>query len=142
MVKSKNLILAAIIISVCSVSFLLLLAGSSVPVFTVKELMDHPRSDSYVNRNIQLIGTVKQVNSTGFFIADPEDVDNATLIIYINSTNVIKPTGFTTEKTVLIEGKLISTKNIWKLKATTISTKCPSKYQQEDAYALNKIKEI
>ncbi len=132
MVKSKNFILSAIIISVCGVSFLFLLASSSVPVFTVKELMDHPRSDTYLNRNIQLIGTVEQVNDTGFFITDPDDIDNASLIIYINSTNVVKPTGFAKEKTVLIEGKLLSTKNIWKLKATTISTKCPSKYQQED----------
>ena len=132
MVKSKNLILATIIISVCGFSFLFLLTSSSVPVFTVKELMDHPQSDSYVNRNIQLIGTVKQFNSTGFFITDPDDVDNASLIIYINATNVEKPTGFTTEKNVLVEGKLLSTKNIWTLRATTISTKCPSKYQQEE----------
>ena len=131
MVKSKNVILAAIIILICGGAFLFLLTGSSVPVFTVKELMDHQQSDSFINRNIQLIGIVQQVNNTGFFINDPEDVNNASLIIYINATNIEKPAGFEPGKTVLVEGKLISTNSMWKFKATMISTKCPSKYQDE-----------
>ena len=129
MVKSKNVILAVIIILICTGSFLFLLGSSSVPVFTVKELMDHKRSDSFINRNIQLIGDVQQVNSTGFFITDPDDVNNISLIIYINATNVEKPAGFEPGKTVLVEGKLISTTSMWKLKASMISTKCPSKYE-------------
>ena len=130
MVKSKNAILAAIIIIVCTGAFLFLLGSSSVPVFTVKELMDHKRSDSFINRKIQLIGDVQDVNSIGFFITDPDDVNNASLIIYINATNVEKPAGFESGKTVLVEGKLLSTTSMWKFKASMISTKCPSKYQE------------
>ncbi|MHA2203061.1 MAG: cytochrome c maturation protein CcmE domain-containing protein [Candidatus Hodarchaeales archaeon] len=129
MVKSKNVILAAFIILICGGAFMFLLAGSSVPVFTVKELMDQQQPDSYINRNIQLIGIVQQVNNTGFNITDPDDVNNTFLIIYINATNVEKPIGFETGKTILVEGKLISTTGMWKFKATMISTKCPSKYQ-------------
>lgn len=132
MVKSKNVILAAFIILICGGAFMFLLVSSSVPVFTVKELMDHSQPDSYINRNIQLIGIVQQVNNTGFNITDPDDVTNASLIIYINSTNVEKPLGFETGKTILVEGKLISTINTWILKASMISTKCPSKYQEEE----------
>lgn len=131
LIKSKNIVLAAVIILVCGGAFLFLLVGSSVPVFTVKELMDHPQHDSFINRNIQLIGIVQQVNGTGFFITDPEDVTNASLIIYINATNVDKPAGFESGKTILVEGKLIKTTNVWLLRASMISTKCPSKYQEE-----------
>ena len=130
MVKTKNLILAGTIIVISSGAILLLMASSSVPMFTVKELMDHPNSDSYLNRKIQLIGVVDLVNDTGFYITDPDDLDNITLVIYINATNVERPTGFAQEKTVLIQGKLLSITDMWKLKASSISTKCPSKYQE------------
>ena len=131
MVKSKNVIISAIIIIISGGAVLFLLTGSSVPIFTVKELMDQKQPDSYINRNIQLIGIVQQVNNTGFFITDPDDINNTSLIIYINATNVEKPVGFENGKTVLVEGKLISTIGMWKFKATLISTKCPSKYQDE-----------
>ncbi|MHA2247796.1 MAG: cytochrome c maturation protein CcmE domain-containing protein [Candidatus Hodarchaeales archaeon] len=131
MVKSKNAVLAAIIIIICAGAFLFLLTSSSVPIFTVKELMDQQQPDSYINRNIQLIGIVQKVDDTGFNITDPDDVNNPSLIIYINATNVEKPIGFETGKTVLVEGRLISTTGKWKFKATMISTKCPSKYQDE-----------
>lgn len=131
MVKSKNVLISALVIIICGGAFLILLTSSSVPIFTVKELMDHPRSNSFINRNIQVIGIAQQINQSGFFIADPEDVLNVSLVIYINSTNVERPVGFESGKTVLIEGKLLSTTGIWKFKATMISTKCPSKYQDE-----------
>ncbi|UCE13931.1 MAG: cytochrome c maturation protein CcmE [Candidatus Heimdallarchaeota archaeon] len=131
MVKPKNVVIAALIIVICGGALLILLTSSSVPVFSVKELMDHPRSDSFINKNIQVIGIAQQINRSGFFITDPEDVLNMSLRIYINSTNVERPVGFESGKTVLVEGKLISTTTIWKFKATMISTKCPSKYQDE-----------
>ncbi|MFX0205096.1 MAG: cytochrome c maturation protein CcmE [Candidatus Hodarchaeota archaeon] len=131
MIKPKNVGIAAVIIVICGGAFLILLTSSSVPVFTVKELMDESRPDSFINRNIQLIGVVQQVNSTGFFVTDPENLINASLIIFINATNVEKPAGFESGKTVLIEGKLISTTGIWTLRASMISTKCPSKYVDE-----------
>jgi len=130
-VKPKNVVIASLIIIICGGVFLILLSSSSVPVFTVKELVDHPRSDSFINRNIQVIGIVQQINRSGFFITDPEDISNVSLIIYINATHVERPVGFESGKTVLIEGKLISTVGMWKFKATMISTKCPSKYQDE-----------
>ncbi len=129
MVKTKNIVLASSIILVSAGALLILLASSSVPIFSVKELMDHPSYESYVNRKIQLVGVVQQIESDGFLINDPEDNDNASLIIYINSTSVEKPTGFELGKTVLVEGKLLSTKNLWTFKASLISTKCPSKYK-------------
>jgi len=131
MIKTKNLILGAIVIVVCAGSFFFLLASSSVPIFTVKELMVHPQSESYMNRNIQLIGVVQGINTTGFLIYDPDDVDNVSLVIYINTSNVVRPSGFESGRTILAEGKLISISNIWKFRATMISTKCPSKYQSD-----------
>ena len=129
MVKAKNVIIAVIILSVCFGAFLILLTNSSVPTFSVKELMDHQSSNSYLNRNIQLVGVVQEVNSTGFFIADP---DNASLSVYINTTGTYRPAGVEPGKKVLVEGKLVSTTNVWKLKAILISTVCPSKYEQEE----------
>ncbi|UCG03815.1 MAG: cytochrome c maturation protein CcmE [Candidatus Heimdallarchaeota archaeon] len=131
MIKPRNIGIAAVIIIICGGAFLILLTSSSVPVFTVKELMDESRPDSFINRNIQLIGVVQQANTTGFFVTDPDDVNNASLTIFVNATNVEKPAGFESGKTVLIEGKLVSTTNIWKLRASMISTKCPSKYVDE-----------
>ncbi|MFX0085807.1 MAG: cytochrome c maturation protein CcmE [Candidatus Hodarchaeota archaeon] len=129
MVNAKNTIIASFIIIICSGGFLLLLANSSVPMFTVKELMDNPRPESLINKKIQIIGVVKTFNSTSFYIYDPEDVSNESLLIYVNSTNVERPTGFEIGRTVLIEGKLLTISNIWKFRASSISTKCPSKYQ-------------
>ncbi|MHA2203047.1 MAG: hypothetical protein ACW991_05110 [Candidatus Hodarchaeales archaeon] len=129
MVKSTNVIFAIIILFVCAGAFLFLLTSSTVPIFSVKGLKNHSQPDSFLNRNIQLVGVVQQINSTSFFITDPEDVTNASLIIYINATNVEKPVGFESGKTILVEGKLISTVGMWKLKASMISTKCPSKYE-------------
>lgn len=133
MIKTKNLFLGAFIIVVCAGSFFFLLASSSVPIFTVKELMVHPDTESYVNRNIQLIGVVQGINETeeSFLIYDPDDVDNVSLVIYINATNVIIPPGVEASRTILVEGKLISMVNIWSFKASMISTKCPSKYQSD-----------
>lgn len=130
MTKPKNIILATSIIIVCSGAFLLLLTSSSVPLFTVKELMDHSNSESLINKKIQIIGKIQQINTTGFFITDPEDVDNVSLIVYINSTNVEKPTGFESGRNVVVEGKLLTISSIWKFRASSISTKCPSKYQE------------
>ncbi|MFX0124257.1 MAG: hypothetical protein ACFFAE_11515, partial [Candidatus Hodarchaeota archaeon] len=66
-----------------------------------------------------------------FYINDPDDVTNLSLEIYINATNVEIPAGVESGKTILVEGKLISTSEPWILKATMISTKCPSKYQDD-----------
>ncbi|MHA2297760.1 MAG: hypothetical protein ACXAEU_01965 [Candidatus Hodarchaeales archaeon] len=133
MVKPKNAIIAFIVILVCTGAFLLLLANTSIPTFTVKELMDASSDDSYIGRHVQLIGVVNQIDAGGFFLTDPEDTDNSSLVIYVEAINVEKPTGFVIGKTVLVEGELLSTTSSWKFKATLISTKCPSKYQSEDA---------
>lgn len=130
MIKSKNLIFAIIILFVSVSALLFLLSSSSVPIFSVKELKSHSQPDFFLNHNIQVVGVVQEINSTGFFITDPEDVTNSSLIIYINATNVEKPAGFESGKTILVEGKLISTTGMWKLKASMISTKCPSKYSE------------
>ncbi|MHA2224069.1 MAG: hypothetical protein ACXAC8_02620 [Candidatus Hodarchaeales archaeon] len=129
MIKAKNGVIATIIILVGVVSFIFLLSSSVVSSFTVKQLMDYSQPESLMNQKIQLIGVVKDDNATGFFLTDPDDRDNASLRIYINSTGVEIPTGFVVNKTVLVEGKLLSTTNSWKLKAVLISTKCPSKYE-------------
>jgi hypothetical protein len=129
LVNAKNTIIASSIIIICAGGFLLLLANSSVPMFTVKELMDNPRPESLINKKIQVIGVVKTFNSTSFYITDPEDVSNGFLLIYVNAANVERPTGFEIGRTVLIEGKLLTISNIWRFRASSISTKCPSKYQ-------------
>lgn len=129
MIKSKNLILGSSIILVCTGAFFLLLMNSSIPVFSVKELMDHPQSGSFINRNIQVVGVVQEYNSTGFYITDPLDVENNSLIMYINSTGAARPPGFEIDRTVLVEGKFLSMTDVWTLKARMISTKCPAKYK-------------
>lgn len=130
MIKAKNGIIGTFIIIISVVLFLFLLSSSVVSSFTVKQLMDYSQPDSLMNQKIQLIGVVKDNDPPiGFFLTDPDDRDNVSLIIYINSTGVERPTGLVNNKTVLVEGKLISTTNSWKLKAVLISTKCPSKYE-------------
>ena len=128
MIKTKNLLIAGITIIICGGALLLLLTGSSVPIFSVKEAMDHPQPESLIERKIQIVGVVKDSNTTHFSINDPEDVDNLSLIIYINATNVEIPVGFETGKTVLVEGKLLSVGENWLFRASMVSTKCPSKY--------------
>ncbi|MFX0125835.1 MAG: hypothetical protein ACFFAE_19590, partial [Candidatus Hodarchaeota archaeon] len=122
MIKPKNVVIASVIIIICGGAFLMLLTSSSVPIFTVKELMDNLLSDSFLNRKIQVIGVVKGgINITGFYINDPDDVTNLSLEIYINATNVEIPAGVESGKTILVEGKLISISKPWILKATMIS---------------------
>jgi len=128
LIKTKNLFLAGITIIIGGGALLVLLAGSSVPVFSVKEAMDHPRPESLLERKIQIVGVVRDMNVTHFSINDPEDVDNISLIIYINATNVEIPVGFEIGKKVLVEGKLLSIGENWLFRASMISTKCPSKY--------------
>ncbi len=127
--KNINIVLASIIIIICGGALFLLLAQASIPIFSVKELMDHPDSESYIDRKIQLVGVVIESNGTHFSLNDPQDVDNVSLIIYVEAINVEKPTGFEIGKTVLVEGKLLSTDDSWNFKALMISTKCPSKYE-------------
>jgi hypothetical protein len=128
-IKYKNLLLGGTIITICGGALLLLLAGSSVPIFSVKEIMTHEEPESLIERKIQVVGVVKEFNETHFSMNDPEDVNNSTLIIYINATNVEVPVGFEIGKTVLVEGKLLSIGDKWIFRASIISTKCPSKYE-------------
>ncbi|MFW9778319.1 MAG: cytochrome c maturation protein CcmE [Candidatus Heimdallarchaeota archaeon] len=128
MVKTTQLVFSGIIIAISVGAISLLLTESSIPVFTVREIMEHPNSESFLDRKIQLIGTVADVNRTGFYILDPDDPTNLSLMIYVNSTNVGKPNGFEPGKNVLVEGKLISTSGLWLFRANMISTKCPREY--------------
>ncbi len=128
MIKTKNIVVSAVIIAISAGALFFLLASSSIPIFTVKELIDHPQAESFIDRKIQLIGVVKTSNGTNFYVNDPDDVNNGSLIIYIEAFNVEKPTGFEIGKTVLVEGQLLSKDNLWTFKASMISTKCPSKY--------------
>lgn len=127
-VNNKN-IAAVIVILVCGGAFLILLTSSSVPIFSVQELMDLPEPESYLDRKIQIVGNVTEMNSTHFIIIDPEVENNGSLFIQVIAINVEKPVGFQLDKTVLIEGKLLTIGNTWTFKASMISTKCPSKYQ-------------
>ena len=129
MVKTKNLLLTTFIIVACVGAFFILLASSSVPLFTVKELMGHPQPESFIDKKIQLIGNVSQIIGANFSIIDPDDISNESLIIYVEAFNVERPSGFALGKRVLVEGKLISIGNVWTFKASMISTKCPSKYK-------------
>ncbi|MHA2289898.1 MAG: cytochrome c maturation protein CcmE domain-containing protein [Promethearchaeota archaeon] len=128
MANTKNIFLAGAIIAVCAGALFILFVGSSVPIYSVKELMDDPKAESYIDRRIQIVGNVTEINTTHFTIIDPEVVD-ASLKICVESGNVEKPTGFQLDRTVVVEGKLLSIENIWTFKASMISTKCPSKYQ-------------
>lgn len=129
LIKTKNLLLAGIIIIISGGAILMLLASSSVPVFSVKEAMDYSQPESLIERKIQIVGVVKDFNSTHFSMNDPIDVNNISLIIYVNATEVEKPIGFEVGRTVLVEGKLLNINENWLFRASMISTKCPSKYE-------------
>ena len=129
MVHLRNVIIAAVLVIACIGAIGYLLLESSVPVYSVQELMDKPDAESLIGRRIQVVGTVIETNTTGFKIRDPEDTNNTGPTIWIEDINVERPTGFEMGKTLLVEGKLLST-TIWKFKATMISTKCPSKYTE------------
>ena len=127
MVNNKN-IAAGIVVLVCAGALLILLTGSSVPIFNVQELMDHPEPESYIDRKIQIVGNVTEMNATHFTIIDPQVENSGSLFIQVIANNIVKPVGFQVDKTVVVEGKLLSISNIWQFKASMISTKCPSKY--------------
>ncbi len=128
MANAKNILLAGAVIAVCVGALFILLVGSSVPIYSVKELMDDPKAESFIDRRIQIVGNVTEINSTHFTIIDPQ-VENTSLKIYVVAVNVERPTGLELDRTVVVEGKLLSITNIWTFKASMISTKCPSKYQ-------------
>ncbi|MHA2052589.1 MAG: cytochrome c maturation protein CcmE domain-containing protein [Candidatus Hodarchaeales archaeon] len=129
MTKPKNLILAGAVILISTGALFFLLISSSVPIFSVKEIIDHPNPDSYLNRKIQLVGIVQNSNESHFSLYDPDDPTNTSLIILVEAINIEKPTGFEVDKMVLVEGKLLDISDNWTFKASMISTKCPSKYQ-------------
>lgn len=131
MVKTKNLAISFGVISVCVLAIFSLLTSSTIPIFTVAELMDNSSSDKYQNKTIQLIGVISSFNGTDFYVNDPDDPNNTNYVMYIYAENVQKPVGFVIGKSVLIEGKLSSINNLWSLKASMISTKCPSKYDSD-----------
>ncbi|MFX1511438.1 MAG: cytochrome c maturation protein CcmE [Promethearchaeota archaeon] len=130
MVKPLNIAIALALVIVCVGAIGYLLLESSVPIYSVQELMDKSDIESLIGKRIQVVGTVVETNASGFKIRDPEDTNNTGPIIFIEDINVERPTGFEIGKTVLVEGKLLST-TFWKFKATLISTKCPSKYLEE-----------
>jgi cytochrome c-type biogenesis protein CcmE len=127
--EPKNLVLAGAVILISVGALFFLIASSSVPIFSVKEIMDHPDPNSYIDRKIQLVGIVQSPNGTHFSLYDPDDPTNTSLVINIEASNVIKPSGFAVDKMVLVEGKLLDISGTWTFKASLISTKCPSKYQ-------------
>ncbi|MHA2173556.1 MAG: cytochrome c maturation protein CcmE domain-containing protein [Candidatus Hodarchaeales archaeon] len=129
MTKPQNLLMAGTVATVCIVAIFFLLASSSIPIFSVGEIMDHSHPDSYLNKRIQLVGIVQNSNGSHFSLYDPDDPTNASLIIYVEAINVEKPVGFEVDKMVLVEGKLLDISDDWTFKASMISTKCPSKYQ-------------
>ena len=129
LIKNKNMIIATIVIVVSAGALLLLLTSSSIPVFSVKEVMSHSNPESLIERKIQIVGVVNESNDTFFSMNDPEEVSNPNFIIYVNSTNIEKPVGFQLGKSVLVEGKLLSIDDQWIFRASMISTKCPSKYE-------------
>lgn len=82
-------------------------------------------------RQARLFGTVsekdlaKTINSASFLLTD---IDNQTLTIPVVYNGVI-PDTFKSGAEVIVEGSLGSD---GKFKASTLMTKCPSKYQKEN----------
>lgn len=129
--KYRNIAIVSVLVIVGVASIFLLLMDTSVPVFSVKELKDNPKAESYLDRRIQLVGHVVESNESGFLLYDPNHKEDSNYSIYVQAADVEKPAGFDVGKTVLVEGKLISMDGLWVFKATKISTKCPSKYKTE-----------
>ncbi|MHA2232586.1 MAG: cytochrome c maturation protein CcmE domain-containing protein [Candidatus Hodarchaeales archaeon] len=125
--RNIGIILVLAIVGVAAVFMLLM--DTSVPVFSVKEIREHPDPESYLGRRIQLVGNVLSSNDSGFILNDPMNRSDSTYLVFVQSSNVEKPSGFAINKTVLVEGKFVAMDDFWTFKASKISTKCPSKYQ-------------
>ena len=118
MAKTKNILLASAIIAVCAGALFILIVGTSVPIYSVQELMDDNNAESYMNQRIQIMGNVTEINSTHFTIVEPEVSGNDSLKISVLAVNVERPIGFEIDRTVVVEGKLVSISNIWTFKAS------------------------
>ncbi|MHA1977756.1 MAG: hypothetical protein ACW98I_12685 [Candidatus Hodarchaeales archaeon] len=99
-----------------------------IPAFTIKGFIEHSELDSLMGKRIILIGIVSpKMNSTGFYLTDPED-SNSSYLVYIQAENIEKPLGFELDRIVVVEGKPVLKSQIWTIQASKISTKCPSSY--------------
>ena len=68
MVKTRNLLVSGLIISVCVFALALLFFNTSIPTYTVKDLIEHPKPESLLEHKIQLIGIVGTSNTSGFLL--------------------------------------------------------------------------
>ncbi|OLS22460.1 MAG: hypothetical protein HeimC3_30930 [Candidatus Heimdallarchaeota archaeon LC_3] len=103
-----------------------ILFNSLIPQYSVYEMFEKNNPNDLIGKNVQLVGDVYNITNENFLIRDWEGMNYSVIVQY---ENVPIPSGFETGKRVLVEGTIDVSPEGWVIKATQISTKCPSKYQ-------------
>lgn len=131
--NNKNVYIAALVLLLGALGFLLFsgLSQNSVYFMEVSEALAMPRHEVGAAR---LFGTVdgpsieraEAAPGVTFRLLDSQDKGKGILVTYMG----VVPDTFKADAEVIVEGKMPP--NDEAFKATTLMTKCPSKYQKEN----------
>ncbi|MHA1983336.1 MAG: cytochrome c maturation protein CcmE domain-containing protein [Candidatus Hodarchaeales archaeon] len=123
----KMIGISAILVGALAISAFLVLT-SFTPQYSINELFEKADPNDLIGKKVQLVGDVQNISDDSFLIEDWEGNEYSVLVEH---ENIPIPSGFETGKRVLVEGSLEYDSGNWVLKASQISTKCPSKYQSQ-----------
>jgi cytochrome c-type biogenesis protein CcmE len=121
----KLISITAILIGALVISAYVIFS-SVTPQYSIAELFEKTDPNDLIGKNVQLVGDVHNISENTFII---EDWEGSNYLVVIEHEDIPIPSGFETGKRVLVEGSLEYNSQGWVLKASQISTKCPSKYQ-------------
>ena len=128
---TKLVVIGGVLLISVVLSFALLYS-SIVPQYSVGEFYNNKDKGSLVNKKVQLVGDVHQWNaSEGNFTIMDWDGYNYTVAVHYDNVQI--PGGFTIGKRVVVEGILKQEGSSYFLQADLVSTKCPSKYQNNSS---------
>jgi cytochrome c-type biogenesis protein CcmE len=118
--KKKKILTAVAVLVIISLALVVGLWGNApVPYMTVSEVTNH--SSSYLNKEIEIKGIVKNWNTTARTF-EMTDEESRLVVSYDNI-----PDGFNNEKEIVVSGILTGANGLV-LEAEEITVGCPSKY--------------
>lgn len=118
--KKKKILTVVAVLVIVSLALVVGLWGNApVPYMTVSETTNH--SNSYLNKEIEIKGIVKNWNATARTF-EMTDEDSSLVVSYDNI-----PDGFNNEKEIVVRGILTGANGLV-LEAEEIIVGCPSKY--------------
>lgn len=122
--KKVKLVVAIIIITV-AIGVAVYILTPKKPYTTVGDVISN--LDYYKDKNIEVKGTVKDLNSTNStgYVFNLTDGKN---VLKVEYKKAIPPT-FEVGKEVVVSGKLVNKNNEWIFEASEIQVGCPSKYE-------------